>query len=93
MTLSRLVNHYGPRSDFPYYNMTTPIECAPLSIIQGHAEQVCVFVIQGHAEQVCVFVIQGHAEQVCVFVIQGHAEQVCVFEPLEYSTVPGVVHQ
>jgi hypothetical protein len=41
--LSKHVTHYGPRSVFLYYNLTTPTERAPTIRHPGRAEQICGF--------------------------------------------------
>ena len=44
VALSRTVTHYGPRSGFPYYNLTTSQkEDSLLSPTWGRAEQFCGF--------------------------------------------------
>ena len=39
--LSAHVTHYGPRLGFPLYNITTPIERAPIYTTRGRAELFC----------------------------------------------------
>jgi len=44
MAPSKYINHYGPLSDFHYYNLTTSfIECTSPSATRGRAQQLYGF--------------------------------------------------